>query len=95
MKLLITIAALILISVGFAIIYGKYRWQINTDNLRAKLAGGRQTIQPKFYREEELEGLPEPVQRFFRKVLKNGQPMIASVKLNPQGQFNMSETEVK
>jgi len=95
MKFLITIAALILIGTGLAIAYGKYRWQIDTATLRAKLTSGQQTIQPKFYSEDELEGLPIPVQRFFRKVLKNGQPMIAAVRLSQQGQFNMKETEAK
>jgi hypothetical protein len=95
MKLLITIAALILVCLGLAIVYGKYRWQIDTATLRAKLTSGQQAIQPKFYSEDELEGLPIPVQRFFRKVLKNGQPMIARVRLSQQGQFNMKETEAK
>ncbi|MEE3716777.1 DUF6544 family protein [Tumidithrix elongata RA019] len=95
MTWLLTIATLILIGIGLAIVYGKYRWQLDTANLRAKFANERQLVKPKFYREEELEGLPAPVQRFFRKVLRNGQPMIAAVKVMHRGQFNMSETEVK
>ena len=95
MKLLITIAALILICLGLAIVYGKYRWQIDTATLRTKLTNGQKTIQPKFYSEDELDGLPEPVKRFFQKVLRNGQPMITAVKLSQQGQFNMKETEAK
>jgi len=93
MKWLLTIAALIVICLGLAVIYGKYQWQINTKDLRDKLSNGRQAIQPKFYSEEELESLPAPVQRYFRKVISNGQPMISAVKLTQQGQFNMSETE--
>ncbi len=95
MKLLITIGALMLASIGIILIYGKYRWQIDTDNLRAKFASGRQIIEPKFYSQAELEGLPAPVQRYFQKVLKDGQPMVAAAKLSQQGQFNLSETEVK
>ncbi len=95
MKLIITIGILILVSLGITIVYGKHRWQIDTANLRAKFASGSQTIQPKFYNQTELEGLPTPVQRYFRKVLKDGQPLIASAKLSQKGQFNMSETEVK
>ncbi len=53
------------------------------------------TIQPKIYDHKESEGLPLPVQRFFRIVLKNGQPIVAKVKLSQHGQFNMSETEAK
>jgi len=95
MKWLVIIGVLILVCLGLAIIYGRYRWQIDTDHLRVKLASGRQTIKPKFYRQAEIVGLPAPVQRFFQKVLKDGQPMISTVKLRHQGQFNMSETEVK
>ena len=95
MKLFITIGTLILVGIGSAIIYGKYQWQIDTDRLRAKFASERQIIEPKFYTQAELEGLPAPVQRFFRKVLKDGQPMVATAKLSQQGQFNLSETELK
>jgi hypothetical protein len=95
MKLSITIGILILASIGIAVIYGKYRWQIDTANLRAKFARGRQIIEPKFYSQTELEGLPAPVQRYFQKVLKDGQPMVAAAKVSQRGQFNMSETEVK
>jgi hypothetical protein len=95
MKWLVIISALILIGIGIAVIYSKNRWRINTDTRRAKLASGQQIIKPSFYTEAELEGLPTPVQRFFRKVLNNGQPIITTVKLTQQGQFNMGETEAK
>ncbi len=95
MKLIITISILILVGIGITIVYGKYQWQIDTVSLRAKFTRGRQILQPKFYNQTELEGLPAPVQRFFRKVLKDGQSLIESAKLSQKGQFNMSETEVK
>jgi hypothetical protein len=37
----------IMVSVGIAAIYGSYRWQSETDGLRAKLTNGRQPIKPK------------------------------------------------
>jgi hypothetical protein len=85
----------ILVCLGIAAIYGSYRWQSNTDNLRAKLIGGRRIIKPQTYDPKEIEGLPAPVQRFFKTVLKEGQAIVAAVKLSQQGQFNMSETESK
>lgn len=42
------------------------------------------------YREEQLEGLPEPVQRYFRHVLKDGQPYVSSVRLTHDGEFKTS-----
>ncbi len=56
---------------------------------------GRWTIKPKIYDQKEIEGLPDPVQRFFRTVLKDGQAIVATVKLSQQGQFNLNEMEDK
>jgi len=89
------ICILTLVGIALASIYGGYRWQSNTDKLRAKLASGRQIIKPKIYDQKEIEGLPAPVQQFFRTVLKDGQPMVAAVKVVHQGQFNMSDKKAK
>jgi hypothetical protein len=87
------VSVLITICLGLTTVYGRYRWQLETDQLRTKLTGGRQTMQPKIYNPKELEGLPTPVQRFFQTVLKKGQPIVAAVKLSQQGQFNLNELE--
>ncbi|MEK0179684.1 MAG: hypothetical protein EAZ78_09510 [Oscillatoriales cyanobacterium] len=89
------IGVFIVVSLGIVAIYGSYRWQSDTDRLRAKLTNGRRTIKPPIYDQKEIEGLPAPVQRFFRTVIKDGQPIVAAVKLSQQGQFNLSETEDK
>ncbi|MEG4574626.1 hypothetical protein QUA56_18330 [Microcoleus sp. N3A4] len=94
-KWIAIIGVLIIVSLGIAAIYGSYRWESDTDRLRAKLTNGRRTIKPKIYDQKEIEGLPEPVQRFFRTVIKDGQAIVAAVKLSQQGLFNMSETENK
>ncbi|MGM3306042.1 DUF6920 family protein [Anabaena sp. WFMT] len=85
----------IIVCLVIAAIYGGYRWQLDTDKLRAKLTNGRRTIKPQIYDQKEIEGLPAPVQRFFRTVLKDGQAIVAAVKFSQQGQFNLSETEAK
>ncbi|WP_373524767.1 DUF6544 family protein [Nostoc sp.] len=94
-KWIAIIGVLILVCIGLAILYGGYRWQIDTDKLRAKLASRRRTIEPKIYDPEELEGLPDPVQRYFRTVLTDGQPIVAEVSLSQTGQFNLNEMEDK
>jgi hypothetical protein len=94
-KSMAIIVLFIALSLGLAAIYGSYRWQSDTDKLRAKLTSGRQTIKPQIYDQKEIEGLPAPVQRFFRTVLKDGQAIVSAVKLSQQGLFNMSETEDK
>ena len=48
-KWIAIIGLLIIVSFGIAAIYGSYRWQSNTDKLRAKLTNGRQTIKPQIY----------------------------------------------
>jgi len=95
MKWISIIGILILVCIGLAIIYGGYRWQIDTDKLRAKLTSGRRIIEPKNYDPKELEGLPAAVQRFFRTVLKDGQAIVAEVNLSQTGQFNLNEMEDK
>ncbi|MCC3507073.1 MULTISPECIES: DUF6544 family protein [unclassified Microcoleus] len=94
-KWMAIVGVLIVVSLGIAAIYGSYRWQSNTDRLRAKLINGQRTIKPKIYDQTEIEGLPEPVQRFFWTVIKDGQAIASAVKLSQQGLFNLSETEDK
>jgi hypothetical protein len=90
--IVMTVAAIV-VGLGIAAIYGSYRWKLDTDRLRTKLTNGQRTIEPEIYEPKEIEDLPAPVQRFFKKVLKDGQAIVASVKLSQQGTFNMSETE--
>jgi hypothetical protein len=86
---------LLVVSLGIAAIYGRYRWQLDTDRLRTKLTNGRRTIESEIYNPKEIEDLPAPVQRFFKTVLKDGQAIVAAVKLSQQGQFNLNEMEDK
>jgi hypothetical protein len=92
---IVIIGVLIIFCLGLAAVYGSYRWQSNTDKLRAQLTDGRRTIKPQIYDPKEIEDLPAPVQRFFRAVLKDGQAVVVAVSLSQKGQFNMSETETK
>jgi hypothetical protein len=95
LKAIAIICILAVVCLGLATIYGGYRWQSDTDKLRASLASGQQIIKPKIYDQKELEGLPSPVQRFFRRVLKDGQPIASGVKLAHQGEFNMGEKKAQ
>ena len=57
-----------------AILYGANRWQSNTRELHGRMEAARVPTTPKLYDARELEELPAPVQRYFRAVLKEGQP---------------------
>jgi hypothetical protein len=85
----------IVVCLGVAAIYGSYRWQSDTDKLRTKLTNGQQEIKPKIYDQKEIEGLPDPVQRFFRAVLKDGQAIVSTVKLSQIGEFTLNERSDK
>ncbi len=89
------ISSLIIVSFGIAVIYASDRWRSETDKLRVKMTNGQQPIQPKNYDPKEIVDLPEPVQRYFRAVLQDGQALISKVELSQTGQFHMNETEHK
>lgn len=87
------IAILILALLAIVAMYGRDRWQSDTDKLRVRLTNGQQPIQPKTYDPKEIAGLPDPVQRFFKNVLEDGQAIVTKVELSQHGQFNMNEIE--
>ncbi|UZQ52779.1 hypothetical protein OOK60_09530 [Trichothermofontia sichuanensis B231] len=70
-------------------------WQLATQTLRNRLQATHVAVQPQRVNFEELDGLPAPVQRYFRKSLQNGQPMVVSVKMRHRGTFNLSQTVEK
>ncbi len=75
-----------------ALVYGSNRWRSATNEMHAKLEAARLPIGVKTFDPNELIGLPAPVQKYFRTVLKAGQPMVAAVSVEHAGTFNMSET---
>lgn len=72
--------------------YGSNRWKAGTKKMHNNLDSARLHITPRTYDSIELEGLPAPVQNYFRAVIMDGQPMVAEVNINQTGTFNLSET---
>jgi len=75
--------------------YGAKRWIDSTRTLTRRLEAARidenvRPPSPARFDARELEGLPAPVQRYFRVVLKDGQPIIAAVIVELAGTFNLS-----
>ena len=71
-------------------VYGLKRWAATTRNLACRLEATRidekaQPLSALRYDAHELEGLPAPVQRYFRTVLKDGQPIITAVTIEWPG----------
>jgi hypothetical protein len=90
-----TIALILLglaVIVAGAALYGARRWQSATEAMHERLEAARLPIEPATYSTGELAGLPAPVQRYFRAVLQDGQPVIAAVRVQHTGTFNMGES---
>jgi hypothetical protein len=79
-------AGLLVVAVG-ALALGSYRWQRGTDAALARLrdAPGRAAVAR--YTAAELAGLPAPVQRYFHAVLREGQRIPTSARIEHEGTF--------
>ncbi len=74
---------------------GAKRWDVATLALAHRLQAAREPMAVAAltrYDPRELEGLPAPVQRYFRAVLIEGQPLIATATVDLAGRFNLSAT---
>ncbi|MBB3063114.1 DUF6920 family protein [Microbulbifer rhizosphaerae] len=92
MDLTVILVIIAIGSLGAAVVYGTSRWEASTRKLRARLEAGALPVAPAIVDFRELKGLPVPVQRYFRTVLKEGQPMVSGVLMRHRGTFNMGET---
>jgi hypothetical protein len=77
--------------------YGSRRWADSTRRLTQTLEAAREDLKatqmhPARFDSRQLEGLPAPVQRYFRTVLKEGQPIINAATIELAGTFNLSAT---
>lgn len=91
-KRIVVIILGLMVIIATALVYGSRRWQSATNDMHARLEAARRPVEPKLYSPSELIGLPAPVQRYFRAVLTDGQPMVLAVSVEHTGTFNMSET---
>jgi hypothetical protein len=87
----LALGALVIVFIGLTAI-GAWRWGEGTKTLLTRLEAARQPPASARYDPRELEGLPTPVQRYFRAVLKDGQSIIAAASVEHVGTFNMGET---
>ena len=70
---------------------GAARWQTTTRDMVTQLDAGRVTPAVTRYDVAELAPLPAPVQRYFRAVLTDGQPIVTAVTLTQSGTFNLGK----
>jgi hypothetical protein len=91
-KVIIVVLVVLALIITVLILYGRNRWQLDTEELLTKMESARIPVTSKLFDPRELEGLPAPVQRYFRAALKEGQPLVTGVRVEHTGTFNMSET---
>jgi hypothetical protein len=94
---LVVVLCLLMLVVSSLWVFGASRWAANiralTRLLEATRLDGRvRSAIPTRFDSRELQHLPEPVQRYFRRVLKEGQPIVSAVTIDMTGSFNMSST---
>ena len=80
----------LVVAVVFAVARGHSRWQAETRQIHARLESARTPVLQKTFEPADLEGLPAPVQRYFRAVLSDGQPVITGARVAHTGTFSMS-----
>jgi hypothetical protein len=90
---LITAAGLAVVAI-FTFLYGHPLWLREARSLREALDRGSAVIRPTCVNFNEVVGLPVPVSHYFRRVLKEGQPMIAAVEARQIGSFDMRPESV-
>jgi hypothetical protein len=72
--------------------YGTARWADATKRLVLRLEGARMPAITSRYDAHELDSLPAPVKRYFRAVLKDGQPIVSAVTVEHTGTFNLKQS---
>ena len=81
------------VAAGFGLAaFGSSRWKASTKAQMARLETARVPAPARRYDAREIDGLPAPVQRYFRAVLKDGQRLIAAATFELAGTINMSAT---
>lgn len=91
MKWLLIVIAVPLALLAVAAVAGSWKWASATDQLESELATARRTTAMTRFDPRELEGLPAPVQRYFRAALSAHQAIVTAATLEHSGSFNMSE----
>lgn len=72
--------------------WGRVRWDsLTSERLRALEATRTQPQPTRYDAARELDGLPAPVQRYFRAALRDGVPIVAGARIEQTGSFNSSE----
>ena len=85
-RLVAAVAALVIVALGIAVVVGAARWAGETRDMTARITASVPAVtRPVAF--SELAGLPEPVQRYLRLVLRDGQPRVARARVQQSGRL--------
>lgn len=84
---LATLAVLALVVGVVAVL--RVQWRSRTSQLVDRVNASRRAPRSTYSAASDLDGLPPVVQRYFRAVLHDGQPLIRRARLEQQGEFLM------
>lgn len=87
MKKAMTILLIIIGILMLILLIGKINIKLKFKKQVNELFANSESMPNKTYSLKQLNGLPEPVQRYFKYVLKDGQPYISDVRLTHNGFF--------
>jgi hypothetical protein len=86
MKIMIVALSIFMLLISILVI-GKIRLTIQFNAEVKELFSQSKNISDKIFHYTQLTGLPEPVQRYFKHVLKDGQPYISYARITHDGKF--------
>lgn len=93
------VVIVLLLGCGVALLWGARRWRDESARVVAHIESLQGTATARSqsaltrYSEDDLAGLPEPAQRYFRHVLRDSQPLVRLARLTQEGEMRMGEAE--
>jgi len=92
MKSALLVLALAVVGLAGVLVFADYRWRSQSADFTGRLTRGAATEPHTAYSPAALDGLPAPVVRYFRTVLRDGQPLVRSGHLVQKGEFLVRPT---
>jgi hypothetical protein len=93
MRVFAFLVAVLSLGLAAALSFAHSRWRSRTTDLIAQLHRSSAPSTSAAFSAAEIGGLPQPVTRYFRTVLPEGQPVVRSLRLIQQGDFLLRPSE--
>jgi len=93
MKTVLLVLVVLLLCAAGLVAAGQHRWRAATTRLISRMKRRGPAPPPVRFSSARLEGLPAPVRRYFRAVLRDGQPAVRHARVEQRGQFLLRPAE--